>query len=176
MSLLEIVNTLIDHGRLDQGRTPLRVAPGELTQLLEELRLTIEPLVGVRPIRLRFEASSPRINLETDWLKLKRILLNLLHNALKFTEQGEVSLQVSSENGTVRFRVRDSGTGIAPHDLENVFDPFYRADSRRADGPGGLGLSIAKRYCELLHGKISLESHVGAGTEFTVDLPSIWPK
>ena len=119
MSLLEIINTLIDHGRLEQGQVPLRVTPGELSQLLEELRLMIEPLAGVRPVRIRFEASGPLVRLETDWLKLKRILLNLLHNALKFTERGEIALEVSHEDGAIRFRVRDSGAGIAPKDLQS---------------------------------------------------------
>ena len=175
MSLLEIINTLIDHGRLERGQVPLRVTAGELSQLLDELRLMIEPLAGVRPVRIRFEASGPLVRLETDWLKLKRILLNLLHNALKFTERGEIALEVSQERGAIRFRVRDTGAGIAPKDLPEIFNPFYRADWTRAEGPGGLGLSIAKRYCEMLHGTISVASRLGEGTEFTVELPVVWP-
>lgn len=175
LSLLEIVNTLIDHGRLDVGRATLHVTPGEMSQLLEELRLTVEPLVGRRPVAIRFEVSGPIGSLETDWLKLKRILLNLIHNALKFTEKGEITLAVSRHDATVRFRIRDTGAGIAPQDLGHIFDPFYRANSTRAEGPGGLGLSIVKRYCEMLHGRIEVASRLGEGTEFTVELPAVWP-
>ncbi|MGH7896538.1 MAG: GAF domain-containing sensor histidine kinase [Candidatus Binatia bacterium] len=170
-SLLQIVDTLIDHARLEEGKITPVVSRGDIARLLEDLRLTIEPLIGQRPIAIEFRTRGRLPPLETDWLKLKRILLNLLHNAVKFTERGRISLVVSAAKGQVRFEVTDSGSGIPPEDLPGIFDRFYRANPTRADGPGGLGLSIVKRYCEMLGADISVKSRVGEGTRFLVRLP-----
>lgn len=176
LSLLEIVNSIIDHARLERGEIPLAVEAGEVAPLLEELRLAIEPLVSRRPVRIRFESAGSLAMLETDWLKLKRILLNLLHAALKFTDRGEVSLNVSSREGRIRFVVADTGSGIATADLSEIFDPFSGAHPARPKGPGGLGLTIARRYCEMLHGTINVASSIGQGTRFTIELPLRWPE
>lgn len=174
-SLLQIVNTLIDHARLEEGKIQIVVTSGEVAALLEELRITIEPLTNRRPVRVRFHGRGPLPPLETDWLKLKRILLNLLHNALKFTDEGEISLTVSAEPDRLVFEVRDSGAGIAPEELGKIFEQFYRVNPKREEGPGGLGLTIVKRYSEMLHGELSVESRVGAGTTFRLRLPTRWP-
>jgi signal transduction histidine kinase len=173
-SLLEIVDTLIDHSRLERGAVPLAIASGEISQLLEELRLTIEPLTRGRPIRVEIRTDGAIGLFATDWLKLKRILVNLLHNALKFTERGTISLLVSIVGSSISFVVADTGCGIAEADLPEIFNPFYRGNPTRAEGTGGLGLSIVKRYVEILGGRISVSSRVGEGTRFLVNLPVTW--
>ncbi len=170
-ALLQIVNTLVDHARLEEGKIPVTVSRGEVSTLLEELRITVEPLAQRRDIRLDFHSQGRIPSLETDWVKLKRVLLNLLHNSLKFTDHGSISLVASETNDRVRFEVADTGCGIAPETLPNIFNQFYRANPTRADGPGGLGLTIVKRYCEMLGGEISVTSELGKGSRFTVNLP-----
>jgi signal transduction histidine kinase len=173
-TLLEAVNSLIEHARLEQGDASLSVQPGEVSQLLEELRMTLEPLLSDRPVRLEMHGEGALPSLVTDWAKLRRVLLNLMHNAIKFTERGEISLTVSATATGIRFEVTDTGCGIAERELGEIFAPFYRGNSARAEGPGGLGLAIVKRYCELLHATLGVTSRPGEGSRFTVDLPTAW--
>jgi signal transduction histidine kinase len=109
-------------------------------------------------------------------VKLKRVLSNLLHNALKFTDRGTIRLTASVADGTARFEVSDTGAGIAPENLPNIFNQFYRVNPSRSDGPGGLGLTIVRRYCEMLGGTVTVSSEVGRGSRFVVALPLRWEK
>ena len=173
-ALLQIVNTLVDHARLEEGKIPVNVSRGEIPRLLEELRITFEPLTLRRDVRLDFQSIGRIPPVETDWVKLKRVLLNLLHNSLKFTDHGSISVIASAIDDRVRFEVADTGSGIAPENLPNIFNQFYRANPTRADGPGGLGLTIVKRYCEMLGGEISVVSELGKGSQFTLMLPVLF--
>lgn len=175
-SLLQLVNTVIDHARLETGHLPLHVSGGEVAGLFEELRITLQPLVRRRPIQLEFETRGALPLVETDWAKLKRVLLNLLHNSLKFTAAGAVTLTASIANGCVAFDVEDTGPGIPADDLPRIFDWYYRRNPDSTGGPGGLGLAIVKRYCELIGARVGVRSVVGQGTHFTVTVPVRWPK
>lgn len=170
-ALLQIVNTLVDHARLEEGKIPINVSSGEVSRLFEELRITLEPLTQRRDVRLEFQTIGRIPSLETDWVKLKRVLLNLLHNSLKFTDHGSISVTASRSDDRIRFEVVDTGSGISPENLPNIFNQFYRANPTRADGPGGLGLTIVRRYCEMLGGNVSVTSELGKGSQFTVTLP-----
>ncbi len=173
-SLVEFVNTLIDYARLERAQIPISVSTGEVARLLEELRITVEPLTHGRAVRLELRSEGVLPPLETDWLKLTRILQNLLHNALKFTEEGTVGLTAAADGTGVTFDVVDTGPGIPAEVLPNIFDPFFRSNPTRADGPGGLGLTIVKRTCDMLGGRILVASEVGKGSRFTVRLPLRW--
>ncbi len=112
--------------------------------------------------------------IETDPQRLGQILKNLLSNAFKFTEKGEVALRVfSPQNGTVAFAVRDTGVGIAPHQQEVIFEAFRQADGsiHRKFGGTGLGLSISRDLAALLGGAITVQSALGEGSVFTLTLP-----
>lgn len=170
-SLLDIVNNLVDFARIEEGRHRLDVNPGEVSRLLEDLRFTIEPLALQRSLELVFESVGAIPTVHTDWSKLKRVLLNLLHNAIKFTETGTVSLRAWAERGRVWFDVVDTGTGISREHVDQIFDRFYRVDPRQADDPGGLGLAIVKRHCDLLRGTVSVQSRRGKGSRFRVAIP-----
>lgn len=111
--------------------------------------------------------------MHTDRDKLKQVILNLLSNAVKFTEDGEIRIAVWQENGAMRLTVADTGIGIAPGDLEAIFEEFRQGDmsSTRRYGGTGLGLAIAKKFVTLLGGDIAVESEVGKGSKFTITLP-----
>jgi signal transduction histidine kinase len=173
-TLLQIVNSLIDHARLEEGRIPTEATKGEVARLLEELRIILEPLARQRKVQFAVRSSGALPLIETDWPKLKRVLMNLLHNALKFSAGGAVSLEAGSDDGHVWFEVSDSGPGIPAEHLPHIFDRFYRVNPKRDETPGGLGLSIVKRYCEILGADISVSSAPGQGSRFRVSVPRSW--
>lgn len=170
-NLLQIVNSVVDYARLEEGNVPLQLGEGEVSRLLEELRIVVEPIARRRGLELEIVGSGPLPKARTDWSKLQRILLNLLHNALKFTDEGRISLSAEMEGERIRFRVTDTGQGIEPESLQTIFDRFTRLDPGREEGPGGLGLSIVKRYTEVLGGEVTVESEPGKGSSFTVTVP-----
>jgi signal transduction histidine kinase len=111
---------------------------------------------------------------QTDGDKQKHILQNLIHNAMKFTEEGSVAVSARSLPDAIEIEVKDSGIGIEPEKLPVIFDMFRQVDSShtRSHGGVGVGLFIVKKYVELLNGKISVQSSPGRGTTFTVTIPA----
>jgi signal transduction histidine kinase len=120
------------------------------------------------------EKPAEPIELMTDGTKVRQILLNLLDNAVKFTDAGEVRIEVASEGGRQLVRVVDTGIGISRANRERIFEPFWQVEqsNRREVGGTGLGLSVARRLAELLGGRLTLESAPGRGTTFTLALPA----
>jgi signal transduction histidine kinase len=127
-------------------------------------------------VRLKLESDSTSIALNADEELIKRMILNLLDNAVKYTsEGGEILLALEKHNGSAEIVVRDTGIGISENDQQRVFDRFYRVDKARsrALGGAGLGLSIVHSIVEAHGGKISVESATHRGTTFTVSLPLV---
>ena len=115
--------------------------------------------------------------LNTDREKLRQIILNLLDNAVKFTERGEIKISASQQNGSLKLVVSDTGIGIEKEDLNKIFEEFHRGDSsstKKYRGTG-LGLAIVKKFVNLLGGEVAVESEVGKGSVFTVTLPLDYP-
>jgi signal transduction histidine kinase len=112
-----------------------------------------------------------------DPIKLRQILLNLLTNAIKFTDRGRIVLEGGSCDGMVEIRVRDTGIGIAPSDQERIFDTFWQVEqqSTRKVGGTGLGLSVSRRLARLMNGELTVASALGEGSEFTLRLPAAVP-
>jgi signal transduction histidine kinase len=133
--------------------------------------LMVMPLAEAKGLSLRVDV--PDAQLVTDGGKLRQILLNLLSNAVKFTDRGEVTLRGTESEDRIEFEVADTGIGIARENLERIFEPFWQVEqspTRRAGGTG-LGLSVSRSLARILGGDITVESKVGAGSTFTVDLP-----
>ncbi len=179
--LLELINDVLDLSRIEAGRTELFLESVELLPFLDEVVVTVQPLVSANGNRFTLDCPADIGEICTDVTKLRQILFNLLSNAAKFTENGEIRLQVSRFTDAakaggaewVRFAVSDTGIGIAPEDLETVFMAFERSEAGRAsryDGTG-LGLAICRYYCEMMGGVISVESGAEKGSTFTVRLP-----
>ena len=177
-SLLLLVDDVLDISAIEAGKLSRNNVDFSLRELLARIRSMIQPHVANKKLNLVIQsADDVPDNLHGDVAHLTQILLNLMHNAVKFTEQGEVRLQViRTANGIgpipLRFSVRDTGIGIPVVDQKRIFDAFEQVESgqaRRYNGTG-LGTTISKTLTELLGGKIGLEENLGGGSHFWVDL------
>ena len=167
-NLLSLINDILDLSKIEAGHIDINPEDVDLKQLATECAISIESLVkpGVQ-LEQQLEDLNP---VHTDADCIRRVVMNLLGNALKFTEQGRITISLKPVNGWMEFSVADTGSGIPPEDLPHIFDEFRQVDSQegaKQEGTG-LGLSIAKRSVELLGGTISVESEVGKGTKFSL--------
>jgi signal transduction histidine kinase len=170
--LVALINDILDFSRLRAGNMERRVQSVELGPLLQSVREDALALGRGRSVDVVLETPKERVVLESDEPKLRQILVNLVTNAVKFTEHGAVTLQARSVAGGVEFRVLDTGIGIPADQLGIIFEPFRRIEGVGHDGGTGLGLAIVARLTKLLGGRISVESEVGKGSRFTVFLPT----
>ena len=173
-NLIELVNDLLDASKLESGTMRLDAATIELRGLVGELREQMQPLAREKEISLEEELPEDLPELRADRAKLRRVLVNLVSNALKFTPKGgRVRLGASREGGFVRVSVDDTGVGIPREDLHDIFDKYAQARSRatRSEKGTGLGLYITRQLVELHGGKISVQSEVGKGSTFSFTIP-----
>ena len=177
--LLVIINDLLDFSKIEAGKLELNLDDFELKPFLQSLSDGIQAQAQAKNLKFQLELS-PELpqNLRGDSLRLRQILLNMLGNALKFTEQGQISLKVAvleqkAQNLKLRFSVQDTGIGIAQEQIEQVFLAFSQADNSttRKFGGTGLGLAISKNLTELMRGQIRAHSQLNQGSCFEVDLP-----
>lgn len=177
--LLQLINELLDLSKIEAGKMEVHVETINIDELIQEIRYTFEPLARQRNNKLKIECASSITTIQSDLIKVRQILINILGNACKFTGDGVITIKIQPVvkfgNPQVEFNIRDTGIGINPENLKNLFDPFTQEDnSSTRNGSGtGLGLSISQRLSELLGGSISVESTKGRGSSFTVTLPSI---
>ncbi|HEX8851747.1 MAG TPA: HAMP domain-containing sensor histidine kinase [Gemmatimonadaceae bacterium] len=176
-TLLEMVTSLLDLARIEAGR--MQVTPEEVlvADLLATLRGMFRPLVTNREVTLAFDEVPAGLAIETDEGKLAQILRNLIGNALKFTERGEIRVAAVAEGSSIRFTVRDTGIGIPAEHHERIFQEFEQVSGplqARAKGVG-LGLPLSRSFAQLLGGSLTLESAPGSGSTFTLRLPRRWP-
>jgi signal transduction histidine kinase len=174
-SLIELVNDLLDASKLESGTMRLDLSSIDLRALVDELRETMEPLAREKGIALEVHLPTELPSVKADRTKLRRVLVNLLSNALKFTGKGgTVELRATRDTeGLVRVSISDTGVGIAPEDVERLFDKYEQARSRatRGEKGTGLGLYITKQLVELHGGEIKVESQIGKGSTFSFTLP-----
>ncbi len=178
-SLLAIINNILDFSKIDAGKVELSPAPFHLDQVLRNLASIMSLNAAEKNIELAIgvDLDVPKA-LIGDAHRLEQVLVNLIANAIKFTDQGEVSVRVSVKERadpqvTLQFRVSDTGIGISVEQQARLFSPFSQADSSttRRYGGTGLGLTISKGLVELLGGQITMESQVGRGSAFHFDIP-----
>jgi signal transduction histidine kinase/DNA-binding response OmpR family regulator/HAMP domain-containing protein len=176
--LLELINDILDFSKIEAGRTPINIDSGEISEIISNVMVTVEPMVTTKGVKL-IQAVEPDLPiLNTDILKVKQILLNLLSNAAKFTEQGTISISAKKYGDMISISVKDDGIGIEPKNLDRVFEEFSQIDSsssRKYKGTG-LGLPIAKNYARLLGGNLTVQSEFGKGSTFILVLPPMFPK
>jgi PAS domain S-box-containing protein len=172
--LLALINDVLDLSKIEAGKLDLVIEPFALRAALDDVATTVQPLVARNGNRLQVEAAGDLGTMRSDLTRLRQILLNLLSNACKFTEQGTITLAAERAGGQVIFRVRDSGIGMTPDQLARVFDAFAQAEATtsRKYGGTGLGLAITRRFCELMGGDVTVASEPGRGSVFTVRLPA----
>ena len=173
-SLLRLLNDILDTAKLDKGAVALEVQDFSLRalcgQILDSLRISASRK-GL-PLVLDYPETEPEF-LRGDALRVQQVLVNLLGNAVKFTERGQVLLRVRHRAGELHLDVQDTGIGMDAQQLQRIFDPFAQADASttRRFGGTGLGTTIARQLVELMQGRISVQSTPGQGTEFSVRLP-----
>ncbi|MDT8445578.1 MAG: ATP-binding protein [bacterium] len=178
-SLLEMVNGLLDWGRLEAGKVELQPREFDLWAMLDELRMWFLPLAEEKGLTVEIKAAEGFSGwLVGDQPKLRQILVNLMGNALKFTESGGLTLSVAPqiEGGQVTgmsLRVKDTGRGIAADQIPRLFDPFWQVEEfgSRGNQGSGLGLAIVKRLVEIMRGQLRVTSEAGEGTCFELVLP-----
>src|SRR5919199_808229 len=174
-NLIELVNDLLDASKLESGTLRLDTASIDLRGLAEELRKQMLPLAREKEIALEERIPEDLPLLKADRAKLRRVLVNLVSNALKFTPKGgRVRVTAAREGGMVRASVSDTGVGIPPEDVRDIFDKYAQARSRatRSEKGTGLGLYITRQLVELHGGKIEVRSEVGRGSTFSFTIPT----
>ncbi|MCA9658388.1 MAG: histidine kinase, partial [Myxococcales bacterium] len=176
--LLSLISDILATTMLDTGRLQLRVERFALADLVAELLPMIRPALRERGNAFHLEVDPELVDatLDSDASKLRQILVNLLGNAAKFTEGGDVTLRVEARGERrICFSVVDTGIGVAPELQENIWREFVQADdsSTRVHGGIGLGLALVKRLTTLLGGEVTLDSEVGRGATFRVVIPRV---
>ena len=175
-TLLEIINDILDYSKIEAGKLSLEIIEFNLWHTLEEIAQTFKYQLQSKGLNsyLEIAANVPHW-VKLDRVRFSQIINNLMSNAVKFTQEGYIMLAVewSEPQSMLVIRVRDTGIGIAPENIQKVFSSFTQADesTTREFGGTGLGLSITKHLCELMQGDIKLESQVGEFTQFSVRIP-----
>lgn len=179
--LLTLISSILDLSKIEAGKMELYLEVFDITVLVDEIVNTIRPLVARNANTLSVEYADDLGMLYADMTKTRQILFNLLSNAAKFTAHGTITLTIAREplaDGTwVVFRIADTGMGIAPEQLDFLFQEFTQADASttRRYGGTGLGLALSQRFCRMMGGHITVASQPGHGSTFTVYLPVTTP-
>jgi signal transduction histidine kinase len=174
--LLDLINDVLDISKIEAGQLEIRCAPFSLPEAIKKALSIVSPLAAKKGIALRTEISPEVDHIVGDQRRTEQILLNLLGNAVKFTDQGEVTVQCVRDHDWLVTAIRDTGIGIDSQHQQAIFEPFRQADTglaRKREGTG-LGLTICKRLLDRLGGFICVESALGQGSTFTVWLPREW--
>ena len=176
--LLKLINEVLDLSKIEAGRLELHIEKFDVAAVIQDAATTAQPLAQKNRNRINILCPDDIGSMAADQLRVRQILLNLLSNACKFTEDGEVTIGATRAKhdiaDAVVFTVVDTGIGMTPQQMTNLFQEFSQADSSttRKYGGTGLGLAISQRLCRAMGGHITVDSTPGAGTRFTVWLPS----
>jgi signal transduction histidine kinase len=183
LSLVDLLGDVLDLARYDSGRLEMQESEFSLAELLDEEHRRFLPMAREKGLTLNLVLPERPVRLRTDRIKLSRVIGNLLGNAIKFTSQGEVSLEGALDGAagdgdadaasSPVVRVRDTGIGIAVENQQNIFDEFVQLHNRERDRNKGtgLGLTICKRLVDAMGGQLDIDSAPGRGSTFTVTLP-----
>ncbi len=172
--LMELINAVLDHAKIEAGGLTLEAIPYDFHATIESVRHMVSERANAKGLDFIADVvpGTPKF-LVGDPTRLRQVLLNLLNNAVKFTEQGSIALRIAVEGGRLVFSIRDTGIGMDPETLGRLFQPFSQADSSitRKYGGTGLGLIISKELVEAMGGSIEVDSAPGSGTVFWLRLP-----
>jgi signal transduction histidine kinase/DNA-binding response OmpR family regulator len=177
--LLGLINDILDISKIEAGRMELYLETFDIQDMVNEVVATVHPLLERQSNQLFVDCPDTIGTMYADVTKLRQSLFNLLSNAAKFTQQGTVTLSVSRDGAgdheRIRFQVRDTGIGMSAEQQQKVFEPFTQADvsTTRKYGGTGLGLTITKKCCQMMNGDITVDSEVGQGSTFTIELPAL---
>jgi PAS domain S-box-containing protein len=178
--LLDLINNILDLSKIEAGRMELYLETFSVEEVMQEIAFTVQPLMDKNRNKFKLDVPQDLGTMTADLTKVRQTLFNLLSNAAKFTDQGTVTLSVlrtQQDDGSewLRFTVRDTGIGMTVEQMQEVFKEFTQADASttRKYGGTGLGLTISRRFCQMMGGDITVESEPGVGTTFSVVLPAV---
>ena len=173
--LLGLINDVLDLSKIEAGQLVLELSDYSVQDIAQTVRSTLEPLAADKKLAFKVEVASKLPPGRGDGRRLTQVLINLVGNAIKFTDAGEVAIKAEANNGSFQVSVRDTGPGITAADQAKLFQEFQQADNAitKKKGGTGLGLAISKRIIEMHGGKIWVESQVGQGSTFAFTLPII---
>lgn len=171
--LLELINSILDVVKAESGRLKLDLHMVDIQQLLEKVKTNIQPLIDKNHNQLSISIIGSPLSSIMDETKLQQVFINLLSNAAKFTENGTIDVRISISESLLAFKISDSGIGIGKEQQRHIFEPFIQVDNRleRYYEGSGLGLAIIKYFCDLMRGRIGVESKVGEGSCFSIEIP-----
>lgn len=175
--LLELINGVLDLSKIEAGKMVVNIEPVDVNELLKEIINVIKPVAAKRGNKLVVSIDNKHTSIVSDAIKLRQVIYNLLSNACKFSENGNVQLSVDyitiDNDGYYKIVISDDGIGMSEEQISQIFNPFVQADNSitKSYGGTGLGLSITSRFVEMLGGTISVESKLGKGSTFTILLP-----
>ena len=172
---LGLVNDILDISKIEAGKMTLYLEDFDAPTLVNEIASTVQPLVSKNSNTLVIECPADLGIMHADQTKVRQALFNLLSNASKFTEKGEVILKAERDGDVIHFRVHDTGIGMTSEQLGKLFQAFSQADASttRKFGGTGLGLTISRQFCRLMGGDLTVESVMGEGSTFTATIPSV---
>jgi signal transduction histidine kinase len=173
--LLGLINDVLDLSKIEAGQLVLELSDYSIQDIAQAVRSTLEPLATDKKLAFEVEMVAELPPGRGDGRRLTQVLINLVGNAIKFTDAGEVAIKAEANNGSFYVSVRDTGPGISAADQAKLFQEFQQADNTitRKKGGTGLGLAISKRIIEMHGGRIWVESQPGQGSTFTFTLPVI---
>jgi GAF domain-containing protein len=173
--LLGLINDVLDLSKIEAGQLVLELSDYSVFDIAQTVRSTLEPLATDKKLAFKVEVTPQLPSGRGDGRRLTQVLINLVGNAIKFTDAGEVAIKAEANNGSFHVSVRDTGPGISVADQTKLFQEFQQADNAitRKKGGTGLGLAISKRIIEMHGGKIWVESQVGQGSTFAFTLPVV---
>jgi signal transduction histidine kinase len=171
--LLGLINDVLDLSKIEAGQLVLDLSEYSVQDIAQTVRSTLEPLAADKKLAFKVEMASQLPPGRGDGRRLTQVLINLVGNAIKFTDAGEVAISAEANNGSFHVSVRDTGPGISAADQAKLFQEFQQADNSitRKKGGTGLGLAISKRIVEMHGGRIWIDSTLGEGSTFSFTVP-----
>jgi signal transduction histidine kinase len=171
--LLGLINDVLDLSKIEAGQLVLTLNDYSIKDMMQSVYVAVEPLAGNKKLGFKLEVPSNLPAAHGDERRLSQVLLNLVGNAIKFTDNGEVAMKAAAANGSYTIAVTDTGPGIAEADQAKIFEEFQQSESThtKAKGGTGLGLAIAKRIVEMHGGRLWVESKLGGGSTFFFTVP-----
>jgi signal transduction histidine kinase len=172
--LLNLINDVLDISKIEAGQLTVAREPCDLRAAIEKVTRNMRPLTEKKGLALEVAIAAEVGTITSDQRRVEQIIYNLINNAIKFTQKGQIRVECCKKEGEAVTRITDTGIGIKQEDLDQLFQPFHQIDTgmiRQYEGTG-LGLSICKKILDLLGGRIWVESEWGKGSTFSFALPS----
>jgi len=172
-TLTRLIEDVLEFAKLESGRLQLRLADVPVEELLSNLEAFIGPTLNAKGITYRFEPCPRDVIVRTDRDKVQQVMLNLLSNAAKFTDEGRVEVRCTAHEKTLEIQVRDTGRGIPPDIIHTIFEPFVQGeqDLTRTVPGTGLGLAISRQLAQAMGGDVTVRSDLKKGSTFSLHLP-----